>query len=257
MDESLLGGSADRAGEPVKQQEPEDPPRRDDPRERRPRDADRRAHEQHLRDELHLAVVVAVGEDAAVQREERERHPVREHHHPEPERSRRSRELVHEHVADHVLHAVTRGADPAEYPVPAERRNTESLELDPSRSRPHAGPWLDLQCVNFSFRHSREEYRFACAGRGSCPGRPGPPRFRAPFPQPPRSARRACHGRRGSWEPARRAQSRVSRATRALQTGVLRRNEKLRDHAAVCAGVDDADPDTRELGPEDVLAMAG
>src|SRR5207249_2487357 len=83
------------------------------------------------------------GEYAAVQREERERDPVREHHHPEPKRSGRSGELVHEHVANHVLHAVARRAHPAEDPVPAERRDAQSFESNRAR-RDSASTWFDL-----------------------------------------------------------------------------------------------------------------
>ena len=72
------------------------------------------------------------------------------------------------------------------------------------------------------------------AGRGSCHGRAGPPRFRAPSPQPPSLGPAPTSlGRRGApWEPARRAENRLSRATRGpgcfnaaprLREGVLSR----------------------------------
>lgn len=65
MDERLLCGIANGPGESVEQQESEDP-RRDEPRQRGDRNADGRGHEQHLRDELNLAVVIAVSQDASV-----------------------------------------------------------------------------------------------------------------------------------------------------------------------------------------------
>src|SRR2546430_6555850 len=76
-------------------------------------------------------------------RDERERNPVREHHHPEPKCRRRPGQLVDEHVADHVLHAVARRAHPAEYPIPPERRDAQSFETNRAR-RDTAGAGLDL-----------------------------------------------------------------------------------------------------------------
>src|SRR5207249_7600525 len=143
VDERLLGGAADRPREPVEQQQAEEPPRSHDASDGHDRDGDRRRHQEKLRDYLDFAVVIAVGEYAAVQREERERDPVREHHHPEPKRSGRSGELVHEHVANHVLHAVARRAHPAEDPVPAERRDAQSFESNRAR-RDSASTWFDL-----------------------------------------------------------------------------------------------------------------
>jgi len=108
MDERLLGRAADRPGEPVEQQQTKEPPCGHDTTDRDRRDRDGRRHQEELRDDLDLPVVVSIGEHAAVQREECERNPVREHHHPEPKWSCRAGELIHEHIPNDVLHAVAR-----------------------------------------------------------------------------------------------------------------------------------------------------
>src|SRR5437762_6756352 len=95
--------------------------------------------------------------------------------------------------------------------------------------------------------------RLGFYGRGSCPGlgaarSPHPPRSR------PRPRRSLCPAARGPGGPAARAQPARPCHPRP-RSHLLRRDEKLGDHAAVSAGADHTDADSSELGSEDVFSM--
>src|SRR6266550_4600236 len=62
MDEGLLGRTTNRAGEPVEEEQTEQPPRRDGATDGHEGDSDRRHHQEDLRDDLDLPVVITVRE---------------------------------------------------------------------------------------------------------------------------------------------------------------------------------------------------